>query len=170
MTYLGKKFENLIMYDDIKTLAEGLKEVAREKPDVVIDDYIQLIRLDEIKKDRRFEIEDIMLEYKWISKKVGCSSILVSQLNREIERRIDAKPKLSDFAESGVIEQTAEAAYFIYYPFAVDDQENDPHEVEIICQKARFGELGSYTMGFNGDKCRVYFDRQEAIRAMKPEK
>ena len=111
-----------------------------------------------------------MLEYKWISKKVGCSSILVSQLNREIERRIDAKPKLSDFAESGVIEQTAEAAYFIYYPFAVNDQENDPHEVEIICQKARFGELGSYTMGFNGDKCRVYFDRQEAIRAMKPEK
>ena len=167
---LGKKFENLIMYDDIKTLAEGLKEVAREKPDVVIDDYIQLIRLDEIKKDRRFEIEDIMLEYKWISKKIECSSILVSQLNREIERRIDAKPKLSDFAESGVIEQTAEAAYFIYYPFAVDDQENDPHEVEIICQKARFGELGSYTMGFNGDKCRVYFDRQEAIRAMKPEK
>ena len=167
---LGKKFENLIMYDDIKTLAEGLKEVAREKPDVVIDDYIQLIRLDEIKKDRRFEIEDIMLEYKWISKKIECSSILVSQLNREIERRIDAKPKLSDFAESGVIEQTAEAAYFKYYPFAVHDQENDPHEVEIICQKARFGELGSYTMGFNGDKCRVYFDRQEAIRAMKPEK
>lgn len=163
---LGEKYKNLIMLDDCKTLADAMKEISKEKPDVVLDDYIQLIRTDSSNKDRRFEIEDIMLDYKWICKKIKCSAILVSQLNREIERRIDPRPKLSDFAESGVIEQTAEAAFFVYYPYAVDDKENDKYEVEIICQKARYGQLGSYNMGFNGDKCSIYFDRTEAIQMM----
>ena len=164
---LGEKYKNLIMLDDCKTLADAMKEISKEKPDVILDDYIQLIRTDNAgRKDRRFEIEDIMLDYKWICKKINCSAILVSQLNREIERRIDPRPKLSDFAESGVIEQTAEAAFFVYYPYAVDDRDNDRYEIEIICQKARYGQLGSYNMGFNGDKCSIYFDRTEAIKIM----
>lgn len=163
---LGEKYKNLIMLDDCKTLADAMKEISKEKPDVVLDDYIQLIRTDGGNKDRRFEIEDIMLDYKWICKKIKCSAILVSQLNREIERRLDPRPKLSDFAESGVIEQTAEAAFFVYYPYAVDNRDNDRYEIEVICQKARYGQLGSYNMGFNGDKCSVYFDRNEAIRMM----
>ena len=82
-TELGEKYKNLIMHDDCKTLADAMKEIAKEKPDVVLDDYIQLIRTDnKNNKDRRFEIEDIMLDYKWICKKVNCSAILVSQLNR----------------------------------------------------------------------------------------
>ena len=163
---LGEKYKNLIMLDDCKTLADAMKEISKEKPDVVLDDYIQLIRTDGSNKDRRFEIEDIMLDYKWICKKLKCSAILVSQLNREIERRLDPRPKLSDFAESGVIEQTAEAAFFVYYPYAVDNRDNDKDEIEVICQKARYGQLGSYNMGFKGDKCSVYFDRNEAIRMM----
>ena len=163
---LGEKYKNLIMLDDCKTLADAMKEISKEKPDVVLDDYIQLIRTDGGNKDRRFEIEDIMLDYKWICKKIKCSAILVSQLNREIERRLDPRPKLSDFAESGVIEQTAEAAFFVYYPYAVDNRDNDKYEIEVICQKARYGQLGSYNMGFNGDKCSVDFDRNEAIRMM----
>ena len=164
---LGEKYKNLIMHDDCKTLADAMKEIGRDKPDVILDDYIQLIRTDNANnKDRRFEIEDIMLDYKWICKKINCSAILVSQLNREIERRLDPRPKLSDFAESGVIEQTAEAAFFVYYPYAVDDRESDPYEIEVICQKARYGSLGSYNLGFNGDKCSIYFDRTEAIKVM----
>lgn len=161
---LKEKYKNLIMYDDIRTLGDAMKELSRERPDVVIDDYIQLIQLDEQKPDRRFELEEIMLDYKWLCKKLDCSAILVSQLNREIERRIDGKPKLSDFAESGVIEQTAESAFFVYYGYAVDDEDNDPYETEIICQKSRYGQLGSYVMGFNGDKCRMYYSRADAVK------
>ena len=161
---MKEKYKNLIMYDDIRTLAEAMKELGKEKPDVVIDDYIQLIRLDKVKSDRRFELEEIMLDYKWLCKKLNCAAILVSQLNREIERRLDGKPKLSDFAESGVIEQTAESAFFVYYAYAVNDEDEDPYETEIICQKSRYGQLGSYVMGFNGDKCRMYFSRAEAVK------
>ncbi len=161
---LKEKYKNLIMYDDIRTLADAMKELGRERPDVVIDDYIQLIQLDKAKSDRRFELEEIMLDYKWLCKKLNCSAILVSQLNREIEKRLDGKPKLSDFAESGVIEQTAESAFFIYYAYAINDEDEDPYETELICQKSRFGQLGSYVMGFNGDKCRMYFSRAEAVK------
>ena len=65
---IKEKYKNLIMYDDIRTLTEGISEISKYKPDVVIDDYIQLIMMDN-KLDRRFQIENIMQEYKWICKK-----------------------------------------------------------------------------------------------------
>ena len=60
---IKKKYKNLIMYDDIRTLEDGIAEISKHKPDVVIDDYIQLITMDD-NKDRRFQIEKIMQEYK----------------------------------------------------------------------------------------------------------
>ena len=68
---IKEKYKNLIMYDDIRTLTEGISEISKYKPDVVIDDYIQLIMMDN-KLDRRFQIENIMQEYKWICKKEKC--------------------------------------------------------------------------------------------------
>ena len=75
-------YQNLIMYDNVRTLSDCLREIAKHKPDVVIDDYIQLIDVQGVREGRRFEIEKIMQEYKWICKQENCSSILVSQLNR----------------------------------------------------------------------------------------
>ena len=152
-----KKLSNLIMYDDIRTLSDAMREVQREKPDVVIDDYIQLVKVkNKSNKDRRFEIEDILTEYKWVCKKENCSAILVSQLNREIEKRLEPRPKMSDFSESGAIEQTAETALFVFYGYNFDDEKYDKHEIEVICDKARYGKVGTYVMGFNGNKCKFY--------------
>ena len=109
------KYKNLVMFDNISGLSEAIMEVSRIKPDIVIDDYIQLVQVEDDKLERRFQIEKIMHQYKWTAKKNNCHAILVSQLNREIERRLDPRPKMSDFAESGVIEQTAEAAIFVFY-------------------------------------------------------
>jgi len=148
---------NLIMYDDIRTLGDAMREIQREKPDVVIDDYIQLVKVkNKSNKDRRFEIEDILTEYKWACKKENCSAILVSQLNREIEKRLEPRPKMSDFSESGAIEQTAETALFVFYGYNFDDEKYDKHEIEVICDKARYGKVGTYVMGFNGSKCKFY--------------
>tara|TARA_Y100000034_G_scaffold50426_2_gene62137 strand:+ start:652 stop:1914 length:1263 start_codon:yes stop_codon:yes gene_type:complete len=147
---ISNDYKNLIMYDDIRTLDQSMREIYRYKPDVVIDDYIQLISV-EGKKDRRFEIEDIMQEYKWMCKQIDCSALLLSQLNREIERRIDPKPRMSDYAESGVIEQTAETALFVFYGYNFDSDRYDQYTSELISSKTRYGQTGSYTMGFNGD-------------------
>ena len=158
---IDKKYKNLIMYDNIRKLSEAMLEISRYKPDVVLDDYIQLIQVDNI-QERRFQIESIMYEYKWICKKENCSAILVSQLNREIEKRIDPKPRLSDFAESGVIEQTAETAIMPFYGWNFDNESHDKYEIEIIVPKSRYGTIGTYVMGFNGNRCKFYFDRDDA--------
>ena len=158
---IDKKYKNLIMYDNIRKLSEAMLEISRYKPDVVLDDYIQLIQVDDI-EERRFQIESIMYEYKWICKKENCSAILVSQLNREIEKRIDPKPRLSDFAESGVIEQTAETAIMPFYGWNFDNESHDKYEIEIIVPKSRYGTIGTYVMGFNGNRCKFYFDRDDA--------
>ena len=160
---IKKKYKNLIMYDNIRKLGEAMLEISRYKPDVVLDDYIQLIQVDDI-EERRFQIEAIMMEYKWICKKENCSAILVSQLNREIEKRIDPKPRLSDFAESGVIEQTAETAIMPFYGWNFDNESYDKYEIEIIVPKARYGKVGTYVMGFNGNRCKFYFNREDATK------
>ena len=82
---IEKKYKKLKMFDKLRYLEDALGEITKFKPDVVIDDYIQLIQMPS-NLERRFQLENIMNEYKWICKKENCSAILVSQLNREIER------------------------------------------------------------------------------------
>ena len=159
---LSNEYKNLTMYDNIRNLDDSLREISKHKPDVVIDDYIQLIQVNGIKEGRRFEIEKIMQEYKWICKSEDCSVILVSQLNREIEKRLDPRPRMSDYAESGVIEQTAESAMFVFYGHNFDSARYDPYKSEIIVSKSRYGRIGTHKIGFNGNRCKFYMSSDMA--------
>ena len=150
------------MYAGVRTLDDSLREISKHKPDVVIDDYIQLIDVTKVKEGRRFEIEKIMQEYKWICKTENCSSILVSQLNREIEKRLDPRPRMSDYAESGVIEQTAESAMFVFYGHNFDSEKYSPYKSEIIVSKSRYGKIGTHKVGFNGSRCKFYMNSDMA--------
>ena len=151
------KYKNLRMYDDIMDLDETIREIRRYEPDLIIDDYIQLIRINGRKgRDRRFEIEDIVNEYKWILKKVNASAVLVSQLSRDIEKRMDNNPVMADFAEGGTIEQNAETCMFVYYPYYFDPHGYPPNRNDIIVKKARYGKIGTYSVGFSGSKCRFF--------------
>jgi len=159
---IKEDYKNLTMYDDVRTLDEALVEISRYKPDVIIDDYIQLISMPE-KLERRFQLEQIMYEYKWICKKENCSALLLSQLNRAVETRQDPRPRMSDFSESGVIEQTAESAMFVWYPYNFDDSQNSPYESNLISAKTRYGKIGEYVLGFNGNRCKYYDTVDEAV-------
>jgi replicative DNA helicase len=153
------------LYDsikDIRSLDDCIREINKGKPDVVIDDYIQLIDVGQGYKDRRFEIEKIVQDYKWAVKQNNCSAILVSQLNRDIEKRFDPRPRMSDYAESGVIEQTAESAMFVFYGYNFDSEKYNRYKSEVIVAKSRYGQIGTYPMGFNGNKCKFYNDYKEA--------
>ena len=151
-------YQEFYMYDNVRNLDDCLREIAKHKPDIVIDDYIQLIEVPGIKEGRRFEIEKIMQEYKWICKQENCSAILVSQLNREIEKRLDPRPRMSDSAESGVIEQTAELAMFVFYGHNFDSEKFNPYKSEIIVAKSRYGKIGTHMVGFNGGRCKFYMN------------
>tara|TARA_R100001594_G_scaffold4208_4_gene15117 strand:- start:21051 stop:22376 length:1326 start_codon:yes stop_codon:yes gene_type:complete len=154
--------DKLLMFDDVSTLDEAMLEISRHKPDVIIDDYIQLIAMPE-KQERRFQIEKIVQDYKWICKKEDCSALLVSQLNRDIEKRYEPRPRLSDYSESGVIEQTAESALFVWYGYVFNDEEYSPYQSEIISAKTRYGKVMTEEVGFNGDRCRFYESKEQAL-------
>tara|TARA_R110000765_G_scaffold233943_3_gene337016 strand:- start:1269 stop:2603 length:1335 start_codon:yes stop_codon:yes gene_type:complete len=163
MEKIKTKYAKLKMYDHIRCLSDTMSEIAKHKPDVIIDDYIQLIQADGVSEGRRFEIEKIMQEYKWICKSENSSAFLLSQLNREMDRRINPEPKMSDYSESGVIEQTAETAMFVFYGYNFDSASYDKYESKIISAKARYGNVGSYIVGFNGNKCKFYGTRELAF-------
>lgn len=159
------KYKNLIMYDDVRDLDESIREIKRYKPDVVVDDYIQLTKVDINKKDRRFEVEEIMNEYKWVAKSLHLAVIAVSQLSREIEKRIDPKPKMSDFSESGSIEQVAETALFVFRGYVFNSDDYSEYAMELIVGKSRYGRVGTYEVGFNGNRCKFYRDEKSAEKA-----
>ena len=158
------RYPNLRLYDNVIELDETIREIKRYEPDVIFDDYVQLIKVNGKRRDRRFEIEDIVNEYKWVLKKVNASAVLLSQLSRDIERRMDSTPTMADYAEGGTLEQGAETCMFVYYPYYFDPAEHSPYQNEIIVKKARYGRIGTYPVGFSGKKCRFFITPAEAER------
>ena len=150
---VDKYTNRLFMCDTARDLAASTAQIMKHSPDVVIDDYIQLIKMDGYDQ-RRFELETVMNEYKWLAKTYKIVPVLISQLNRDIEKRIDPVPKMSDLAESGSIEQVAENVLFVYYDYKVNYEESETgkDQIQIVAAKVRYGENRKLLFGFNGDR------------------
>jgi len=83
--------------------------------DMVVVDYIQLMRGTTFNKDGRVqEISQITQGLKAIAKELAVPVVALSQLSRQVEQRDDHKPQLSDLRESGSIEQDADVVMFVY--------------------------------------------------------
>jgi replicative DNA helicase len=154
---------NFVMFDNIRDFSSSAIEVKKFKPDIIFDDYIQLIAL-ESKLDRRFQIEKLVNDYKWMAKEQKAAVILASQLNRNVEYRGNGgRPQLSDLAESGAIEQVAENVLFVYYEYKVNPKSDLGRDIITLCaRKVRYGQTGDIHLGYKGDKCKVYNNEKEA--------
>ena len=126
--FIKKKYskDKFLMFDNVKDFSAASSEVKKFKPDIIFDDYIQLISCDSREDQRRLQIEKLVNDYKWLAKDTEAVVVLASQLNRFIERagtRGKAfMPQLSDLAESGAIEQVAENVFFSYYDYKVQEK------------------------------------------------
>ena len=162
---ISKKYskDNFVMFDNLRDFASSSIEVKKFKPDIIFDDYIQLIAL-ESKLDRRFQIEKLVNDYKWMAKEQKAAIVLASQLNRNVEYRGNGgRPQLSDLAESGAIEQVAENVLFVYYEYKVNPKTDLGRNIITLCaRKVRYGQTGDIHLGYKGDKCKVYNSEQEA--------
>ena len=83
--------------------------------DLIVIDYIQLMRADKNKYDGRVqEISEITQGLKALAKELDVPVLALSQLSRAVEMRDDKKPQLADLRESGSIEQDADVVMFVY--------------------------------------------------------
>ncbi len=134
--------------------------------DMVVVDYIQLMRGTTFNKDGRVqEISQITQGLKAIAKELSVPVVALSQLSRQVEQRDDHKPQLADLRESGSIEQDADVVMFVYregyYLSRKEPREatvehaewqakmNEvAHLAQIIIGKQRHGPIGNVTLEF----------------------
>ena len=119
-------------------------------------DYLQLLHSTARRaENRQQEIADISNGVKSLAKELNVPVIVLSQLNRELEREKNRKPRMSDLRESGSIEQDADLVGLLYKPSAGDDEENsggteehDAVPVNLLIAKQRNGPTGDVNLTF----------------------
>ena len=152
---------NVYIDDTAKTTAEMIMSKCRRLSqkvgglDLIVIDYLQLLESPESSKNRNSskqqEVADISREMKIMAKELKVPIILLSQMSRDVEKRDDKTPKLSDLRESGAIEQDADQVYFLSRPDQKSDEEVDSKFVDLIIAKHRAGSTGTIYFKFEND-------------------
>lgn len=136
----------------IRNKCERKKE--NKKLDIVIIDYLQLLKSSSKHESRRLEIEFISRELKLMSRDLNIPVVALSQLNREGQK--NTKPKLNDLRESGSLEQDADNVIFLHNPKPDETISLGIVELEIIIGKQRNGRTGNIRMMFNKENMKFY--------------
>ncbi len=112
--------------------------------DMVVIDYIQLMRASNFKDGRVQEISEITQGLKALAKELSVPVLALSQLSRAVEQRDSKKPQLSDLRESGSIEQDADVVMFVYREaYYLEKQEPRPATVEHAEWQAKMNEVSN---------------------------
>src|SRR5436190_7687797 len=124
-------------------------------------DYMQLLHSTARRADnRQQEIADISNGIKSLAKELKVPVIVLSQLNREMEREKNRRPRMSDLRESGAIEQDADLIGLLYKAdpenrkkAASDDEEDEGRQqeaipVNLLIAKQRNGPTGDVHLTF----------------------
>ena len=136
--------------------------------DVLIIDYLQLVRPATAKDSRVNEVSEITQGLKAIAKELNIPVIALSQLSRQVENREDKRPQLSDLRESGSIEQDADVVMFVYREEYYKEREKPGEDdtaamlkwqeamervhgkAEVVIGKQRHGPIGTVELSFEG--------------------
>jgi replicative DNA helicase len=109
-------------------------------------DYLQLLHSTSRRaENRQQEIADISSGIKALTKELNVPVIVLSQLNREVEREKGRTPRMSDLRESGAIEQDADLIGLLYRPSKDDEESSSPNDAEpinLLIAKQRNGPAG----------------------------
>ena len=112
--------------------------------DLLVVDYIQLVRATNTKDGRVQEISEITQGLKAIAKELAIPVLALSQLSRQVEQRDNHKPQLSDLRESGSIEQDADVVMFVFREaYYLERKEPRPATVEHAEWQAKMNEITS---------------------------
>ncbi len=116
--------------------------------DLLIVDYLQLVRGRGRLENRQTEVSQISRDLKGLAKELNVPLIALSQLSRASEARADHRPLLSDLRESGSIEQDADVVAFIFREEMYNPTEDNAGRAELIIAKQRNGPTGTVELAF----------------------
>ena len=135
--------------------AKGRRMFQQYGVKLIVIDYLQLLNASSSRiENRQQEIAQISNGIKALAKELNIPVIVLSQLNREMEKDKNRKPRLSDLRESGAIEQDADLVALLYKPEAEKEdedglaQESDAIPVNLLIAKQRNGPTGDVHLTF----------------------
>jgi replicative DNA helicase len=154
----GRLSEAAIFIDDspgltvLEARAKARRMKAEHGLDLLVIDYLQLMRGRASMESRQQEISEISRSLKALAKELGVPVVALSQLSRAVESRAtrDFRPQLSDLRESGALEQDADLILFLYRPsqYKEDLPPDEANITELIIGKQRNGPVGTVKVVF----------------------
>jgi replicative DNA helicase len=114
---------------------------------LLVVDYLQLCSPSDSKANRHHQIEELSRGLKVLAKQLGITTVVLSQLNREVEKRTSGRPTLADLKESGAIEEDADTVILLS---ADGIRENGDVVVNAEIAKNRGGRKGAVKLAFSG--------------------
>lgn len=138
----------------IKSKIRRLK--IKEWLDLVIIDYLQLMSgvSTGYSGNRVQEISEISRWLKELARELEIPILALSQLSREVEKRVDKKPQLSDLRESGAIEQDADAVMMLHREDYYDPDTDKKWLTDVCIRKNRNWPVGEIELMFHKENMR----------------
>ncbi len=115
---------------------------------LIVLDYLQLMRGHTRSDSRQQEISEISRSIKALARELKVPIVALSQLSRAVESRQDHRPQLSDLRESGAIEQDADVVILLMREEYYNPTEDNRGKADVIIAKQRNGPVGSFKMAF----------------------
>ncbi len=134
--------------DDSSITVQGMQRESRRLAavgglDLIVVDYLQLMYNQEKGERRDLELAEISRALKGLAKELNIPIIALSQLNRELEKRADKRPMLSDLRESGAIEQDADIVLMLFREEIYNKDPMLKGTAELLIRKHRNGQCGT---------------------------
>ena len=154
-----KRFSRLPLFIDdtpnvsIAEIRKKIKKIRfeQQKLGLIIVDYLQLMENSNKNENRVQELSQITRSLKNIAREFNVPVIVLSQLSRNVENRVNKRPILSDLRESGSIEQDADLVLMLYRDEYYNTETEEPNITELIISKHRNGPIGTTKILFEGE-------------------
>ncbi len=150
----GKLSDSPIYVDDTPAISVmELRAKARRMKmhhdiQLIVLDYMQLMRGAMNSESRQQEISEISRSLKALARELNVPIVAISQLSRAVEAREHHRPQLSDLRESGAIEQDADVVALILREEYYNPTPDNEGIAEINIAKQRNGPVGTVKLAF----------------------